>query len=77
MTNGGGGGGDSNELEPSDSRSFQPKLVQTLQGQDVEDAIIEERERDIKKINEDLVLVNEMFRYDIRYHIMAYMHVRA
>jgi hypothetical protein len=40
-------------------------LVQTLQGQDVEDAIIEERERDIKQINQDLILVNEMFRYTI------------
>jgi hypothetical protein len=29
---------------------------------DVDEAIIEEREKDIKKINEDLHLVNEMFR---------------
>lgn len=32
---------------------------------DVDDAIIEERERDIKKINQELLLVNEMFRYYI------------
>jgi hypothetical protein len=29
---------------------------------DVDEAIIEEREKDIRKINEDLHLVNEMFR---------------
>ena len=38
-----------------------PKLVQTLQGQDVDDLILEERERDIKKMNQDLLLVHEMF----------------
>jgi phosphoenolpyruvate-protein kinase (PTS system EI component) len=31
---------------------------------DVDDAIIEEREQDIRKINQDLHIVNEMFRYD-------------
>ncbi len=30
--------------------------------EDIEAAIIEERERDIKRINNDLVLVNEMFK---------------
>ena len=39
-----------------------PKLVQTLQGQDVDDLILEERERDIKKMNQDLLLVHEMFQ---------------
>jgi hypothetical protein len=39
----------------------QHQMIQ-LQGQDVEDMIIEEREKDIQKINHDLVLVNEMFR---------------
>lgn len=38
----------------------QQKLMHELV--DVDEAIIEEREKDIKKINEDLHLVNEMFR---------------
>lgn len=38
----------------------QQKLMHELI--DVDEAIIEEREKDIKKINEDLHLVNEMFR---------------
>jgi hypothetical protein len=33
-----------------------------MQGREVDDAIIEERERDIRKINQDLALVNEMFK---------------
>jgi hypothetical protein len=41
----------------------QLKLKPLLQGQEVDDAILEERERDIKKMNHDLVLVNEMFKY--------------
>jgi hypothetical protein len=40
----------------------QLKLKPLLQGQEVDDAILEERERDIKKMNHDLVLVNEMFK---------------
>jgi hypothetical protein len=40
-----------------------PRLVQAMQGKEVDDAIQAERERDIKKINEDLILVKEMFRY--------------
>ena len=39
-----------------------PKLIQTLQGQDVDELILEERERDIKKMNQDLQLVHEMFQ---------------
>ncbi len=40
----------------------QLKLQPLLQGQDVDDAILEEREREIKKMHHDLVLVNEMFQ---------------
>lgn len=40
----------------------QLKLKPLLQGKEVDDAILEERERDIKKMNHDLVLVNEMFK---------------
>ncbi len=40
----------------------QLKLQPLLQGKEVDDAILEERERDIKKMNHDLVLVNEMFQ---------------
>ena len=36
--------------------------LKTIQGHDVDQAIIEEREKDIMQINKDLVLVNEMFR---------------
>ncbi len=39
---------------------LEPKL--TMQGQEVDDAIQEERERDIKKMNQDLLMVNEMMR---------------
>jgi hypothetical protein len=38
------------------------KLMPLMQGQEVDDAIMEERERDIRKINQDLAMVNEMFK---------------
>lgn len=41
----------------------QLKLQPLLQGQEVDDAILEEREREIKKMHHDLILVNEMFQY--------------
>lgn len=34
-----------------------------IKGEDVDVMILEERERDIRRINEDIALVNEMFRY--------------
>lgn len=37
-------------------------LMPLMQGQEVDDAIMEEREKDIKKMNTDLALVNEMFK---------------
>lgn len=37
-------------------------LKPLLTGQEVDDAIMEERERDIRKMNQDLKLVNEMFK---------------
>lgn len=40
----------------------QPKLIQTLQGKDVDEAIMRERERELQKINRDMRLVNEMFK---------------
>lgn len=40
----------------------QMKLQPLLQGQEVDDAILEEREQAIKQMNHDLVLVNEMFK---------------
>lgn len=42
--------------------STQPRLIQAMQGREVDEALMEERERDIKQINEDLVLVKEMFK---------------
>ena len=38
------------------------RVVQAMQGREVDEAIMAERERDIKKINQDMVLVKEMFR---------------
>ena len=43
----------------------QMTLKPVLSGREVDDAIMEERERDILKMNQDLALVNEMFKYDI------------
>lgn len=37
-------------------------LVPLMQGNEVDDAIMEEREKDIRKMNQDLALVNEMFK---------------
>lgn len=59
---------DNSQNDPS---QFQQQQKQQQQQQfmheliDVDDAIIEERERDIKKINQELLLVNEMFRFNI------------
>ena len=41
----------------------QLQLRPLLQGQEVDAAIMEERERDINKLNRDMVLVNEMYKY--------------
>lgn len=41
----------------------EPRLIQQMQGQEVDDAIMEERDRDIRKMNQDLHLVNEMMRF--------------
>ena len=40
----------------------QLKLQPLMHGQEVDDAILEEREREIRKIHHDMVLVNEMFQ---------------
>lgn len=40
----------------------QHHLIQTLQGNDVDEAITRERERELKKIQQDMIMVNEMFR---------------
>ena len=70
MGGGGGGGargGPQDFSLPTDAGSppsgaVVPKLIQTLQGQDVDELIMEERERDIRKMNQDLQLVHEMFQ---------------
>ena len=36
-----------------------------MQGREVDEALMQERERDIKQINQDLVLVKEMFQGDV------------
>eukprot|EP01038_Epipyxis_sp_PR26KG_P012875 gene12875-17253_t len=38
------------------------QLKPVMQGHEVDEAIMEERERDIKKMNQDLMMVNEMFK---------------
>ena len=43
-------------------KMHQLQLIQTLQGKDVDEAIQRERERDLRKINQDLAMVNEMFK---------------
>lgn len=65
----GGGGGYAEEPPPvpmsrkeQKLHTQQMKLQPMLQGQEVDDAIMEEREQAIKKINQDLILVNEMFQ---------------
>jgi len=52
-----GNGGQQHQQQQQQQLQFQ-----TLQGQDVDEMIMEERERDITKINSDIVLVNEMFK---------------
>jgi uncharacterized phage infection (PIP) family protein YhgE len=44
-----------------DSEVIAPNVM-VMQGKEVDDLIMEERERDIKKLHTDLALVNEMFR---------------
>jgi len=39
-----------------------PRLIRAYKEKDVDTAIMEERERDIRKINQDLRIVNEMFK---------------
>ena len=58
----GGGGGNPFDEDGGDLNGRQPRLIQTMQGKEVDDAIMRERERDLRKINRDLQLVNEMFK---------------
>ena len=52
-----GKGGDGKNIQGG-QQQFQQQIV----GQEVDDLIAEEREKDIKKMNQDLRLVNEMFK---------------
>lgn len=56
-----GGSADSNR--PQQSQMLQQETVfrPVLQEHDIDQMLIEERERDIKKINEDLAIVHDMF----------------
>jgi hypothetical protein len=66
----GGGGGNgtvftgkaSAQAQLQQGQQQQQNLQLLLSGKEVDDAILEERERDIKRVNQDLVLVNEMFK---------------
>lgn len=44
------------------SNNKQKKMLVALKEVDIDTLIVEERERDIKKISQDILLVNEMFR---------------
>ena len=64
---------DNGNMNPSDmnnhnhnqqlTSSMGTKVIRAYQDNDVDLAIVEEREKEIKKINSDLLIVNEMFRY--------------
>ena len=45
-------------------RQQQLLMKPVMKEQDIDEMIIEERERDIRKLNQDLAMVNEMFRYN-------------
>lgn len=47
---------------PPQQQQQQLTLKPVLTGREVDDAIMEERERDILKMNQDLLMVNEMFK---------------
>lgn len=55
-------GGDDDKVSSDRQNVNQLQLIQTLQGKDVDEAIQRERERDLRKINQDLAMVNEMFK---------------
>ena len=55
-------GGDDDKMSSDRQNVNQLQLVQTLQGKDVDEAIQRERERDLRKIKQDLAMVNEMFK---------------
>ena len=50
-------------IDSNGQKIHQLQMIQTLQGKDVDEAIQRERERDLRKINQDLIMVNEMFKY--------------
>ncbi len=69
MRHGGGADYYPNQQDPSSiqpanhhERSQSLTLKPLLQGREVDDAILEERNKDILKMNQDLALVNEMFK---------------
>jgi hypothetical protein len=60
---GGGGGGRGNDPAGKSSNGGPQLQQQALVGRDVDDLIMEEREQDILRLNRDVALVNEMFKY--------------
>lgn len=56
------GNNNQNNQNPFNNNNSQQQEQLMMQPQDVDDALIEERDKDIQKINDDLVLVNEMFK---------------
>jgi hypothetical protein len=71
MGGGGSGGSDrfggmNDDSNYNDTNPFQPQkmiLKPVLQEHDIDQLLIEERDRDIKKINQDLAIVQDMFMY--------------
>jgi hypothetical protein len=54
-SSGGGGGGNRG------TALAEPQLIE-IQSQDIDEMILEERNREIKKINQDILMVNEIFK---------------
>ena len=59
-----GGSSDEQQQQYQQQQPQQLALKPLMHEQDVDQMIIEERERDIKKLNHDLALVNEMFKWE-------------
>ena len=60
----GSNSGGSRSKRSQQDRTDEPKLMQAVVvGQDVDELIMAEREQDILRLNRDISLVNEMFKY--------------
>jgi hypothetical protein len=49
-------------------------LIPAIKGQDVDELLMEERSRDIMKLNQDLILVHEMMKYATTFILLYFNH---